>query len=298
LYCELPGKRIDADSLALHKSHDLANFLRDGIHPYARFVAANRYADGSEAVVFEVDPELPQVKKYEIWGTERLATIFWTGDNHMPETLALRDDFPPVEHINPTESEFPRSLCIYEENYAELRLLWTPAKHIERIRLWLRENARGELHKEGQPLEQIFVHPVPPLILPSDVGRGGPDLPLSVAYRFRPNGTSIFVARREQFGNHPPAFPVLLTAPTRTNSRVRTIPSDFLKLHLLAEIYIALLGRLFLFSLIWRRPRLNGSRAHAFDRVNKRWDFSADCRSVGRVKDTRIVKADSVLRVC
>jgi hypothetical protein len=100
-YCELPGTHVDGNSLTIEKAIDLWNFLSSGLHSYARLVSARRHPDGSEAIVFDVDPELPQVRRYPINPTERLATFFAAKDDHTPETLAIRDDFPLVPHINP-----------------------------------------------------------------------------------------------------------------------------------------------------------------------------------------------------
>lgn len=71
--------------------------------------------------------------------------------------MSLRANFPRVPHLNATEHEFPRGLCLYEERYDDLKLRWTAPNFIERIRAWLRETAKGTLHQEDQPLEPILI---------------------------------------------------------------------------------------------------------------------------------------------
>ena len=230
-YCKLPGTEINGDSLVIEKALDLWNFLSRGLHTYARPVSARRFPNGSEGVVFEVDPELPQVRRFPINSTERLATLFSAMDDHTPETLALRDDFPLVPHINPRETEFPRSLCIYEESYDELRLHWTSARHVERVRAWLADNAEGKLHRADQPLEQIFIDALVPLIVPSDFPRGVSDGPLYISICDRENNQPIVFARRVPTSDLRPAVPVIISAPPQESKYVRTLPKNLQALH-------------------------------------------------------------------
>lgn len=109
-----------------------------------------------ETVVIEVDVERPQRPIHDIRYKETIAVEFATEDTWYPEVLALRSDFPQAPHENLRKTEIPRSLCLYEQPWAEVALRWTPASFVERIRYWLRETARGALHGTDQPLEPLL----------------------------------------------------------------------------------------------------------------------------------------------
>jgi integrative and conjugative element protein (TIGR02256 family) len=125
----------------------------------------------AESVVFDVEVELPQprFRAHDIHRQERIAVSFWAEDTSYPEVLALREDFPAVPHINIRPFEVPRSLCLFDEPYSELKLHWTAPGFIERIRRWLAETANGTLHKPDQPLEQFFIGAHSHIIIPSDL---------------------------------------------------------------------------------------------------------------------------------
>jgi hypothetical protein len=82
--------------------------------------------------------------------------VFGAGDERSPELFSLRADFPSVPHINLTDQEFPRSICLYELPYEQTRLTWTPADFLQRIHHWFAGTAKGTLHAEDQPLEPLL----------------------------------------------------------------------------------------------------------------------------------------------
>jgi len=127
-------------------------------HPYARFLECRRGKD-IEAVIFEVDVEVPQRPVFDIRETERFAVIFTAEDNTFPDVVSLRTDFPSIPHLNQRPVGAPRSLCLYEQPYPEIKLKWTGFRFLERIRESLAGSAKGELHAPDQPLE--------PLVAPS-----------------------------------------------------------------------------------------------------------------------------------
>src|SRR5205085_2390960 len=93
----------------------------------------------------------------------------------------------------------PRSLCIYEEPWPVVKLTWTPAQFLERARIWLRDTARGVLHREDQPLEPILAAEPRRLIIPSDLfSRGINDAPekLLVTVRYSSSVSELVVAKR------------------------------------------------------------------------------------------------------
>ena len=72
--------------------------------------------------MLEVDVEVPQYPAYDIRHRERIAVAFSVNDQTQPEVLALRRDFPLVPHINLGVTELPRSLCLYDRPYHEIKI--------------------------------------------------------------------------------------------------------------------------------------------------------------------------------
>ncbi len=118
--------------------------------------------------MFEVDVELGQIHTHPIQHRERLVAIFPRDDATIPEVLSLRADFPSVPHLNLRHQELPRSLCLYDERFRDLKKTWTAARFIERIREWLSLTAKGRLHQDDQPLEPLFFA-ADHIILPDDL---------------------------------------------------------------------------------------------------------------------------------
>ncbi|MHB8843314.1 MAG: Mov34/MPN/PAD-1 family protein [Nitrospirota bacterium] len=162
------GTRISIESLRASKAKALADILSREALDFATLVEC--YADdSSDIVVFDVAVEVPQLRKNPINSRERLAAVFALQDDKAPEVLALRPDFPRVPHLNLVESEFPRSLCLYEELYRDLKSRWTAQRFVERVRQWLALTARGLLHDEDQPLEPLLSGYLGVIILPPEV---------------------------------------------------------------------------------------------------------------------------------
>lgn len=166
-YLDPAGDVSDASGLKGRLSTQLWDFLSRGLNSYARAVEVRTTSVGLETVVFDVDVEVSQIRVHDIRPIERLSVTFW-GET-LPEILALRADFPFVPHVNPRPSEFPRSLCIYEESFEEIVLRWTPAAFIERLRWWLSETSKGTLHGADQPLEPLLIDHFATIVLPADL---------------------------------------------------------------------------------------------------------------------------------
>jgi len=171
-YHTAPGEVTTVSSLRVSKARELAGFLSEGLHQYATLVECRVLPD-AEVVVFEVEVELPQIRIHPIERFERIAVIFSERDIQVPETLALREDFPLVPHLNLHAQEFPRSLCLYEERYREIKREWTAARYVERVRTWLGLTAKGNLHGDDQPLEPLLLGQDGHIVLPSDLFGSG-----------------------------------------------------------------------------------------------------------------------------
>lgn len=167
-----PGEICSPDEIQIPKLRDLVLLLLSGHIPFVEFCECRRMENGVEAIVFKVEVELAQESINDIHKFEKIAVVFEPSDLTPPEVLALRKDFPKVSHLNVRQNEFPRSLCLYEENYNNLKLSWTAVKFVERIRNWLSLTSKGMLHQEDQPLEPLLLNSIGRIIVPFDLFRG------------------------------------------------------------------------------------------------------------------------------
>ncbi len=160
------GEIVRLGQLEIEKVRDLVLMLDAGKIPFASLVECRKIGL-VETVVFEVEVEVPQLCRYQVRPSEPIAATFHKDDSTFPIVHALRKDFPQVPHLNLHIQEFPRNLCIYAERYEEIKRRWTSPRFVHRIRDWLALTARGELHQEDQPLEQILIDYVGHLVLPA-----------------------------------------------------------------------------------------------------------------------------------
>ena len=161
------GDVVEAGALMLPRARAVAETLISGANDFARLIECRKHKN-AELVVFEVDVEIGQIRRHEIQHRERLAAVFFARDEEPPDVLSLRKDFPSAPHLNLRLTEIPRSLCLYDERFRDIKRRWTAPRFIERIREWLALTAKGTLHQEDQPLEPLFfaIHHV---ILPDDL---------------------------------------------------------------------------------------------------------------------------------
>jgi len=192
------GDLIHADKLRIAKARDLALNIEAEKIVFAKLVECRKKGQ-AETVVFDVDVEVPQVRRHPIRSSERIAATFFDTDNVIPQVYALRKDFPLVPHLNLHIQEFPRNLCLYDERYEEIKHRWTSARFIHRIREWLALTARGELHQEDQPLEQILIDYGGRLVLPHSLLDGGSEAqPLFVANIRSVDNEKLFLIAQSQ----------------------------------------------------------------------------------------------------
>lgn len=166
----LPLDPVDLAALRSTKARAFADYLSlAGRDVFAQLVRLGRVShNGDEVVVLNVSAERPQKPAHDIRKVEPLAVTFAVEDSRFPEVLSLRTDFPKVPHLLLRDAELPRSLCLYDQPYETVRLQWTPANFLSRIRYWLAMTAKGRLHAEDQPLEPLVVGCGIHLVLPSD----------------------------------------------------------------------------------------------------------------------------------
>ena len=126
-----------------------------------------------EVLVIDIEPELPQDLAYDIGAVERLSLSFLEGERDAPVVVALREDFPHVPHLNSTAASEPKSLCVYDDPWSEVRLRWTGVAFLRHLVQWLSRTAVGELHGADQPLEPFLFESVNAVVFPEQVFEDG-----------------------------------------------------------------------------------------------------------------------------
>lgn len=131
-----------------------------------RSLAGNDSSESADLIIVDCsDGTVPSRSLSGIKNRERLALLYHPGATPH-EVRALREGFPPTLHQNHVPLGEPPSLCLYFEPWSAVERDWTPQRHLERILWWLRETARGTLHRSDQPLEQLYFTPPYELVLP------------------------------------------------------------------------------------------------------------------------------------
>ena len=129
-YLPVRGDLVESAELHIPKASDLVQTLLSSRLAFVSLVECRREDSPSstEVVVLDVVVERGQRTVYDIHHIERVAVRFFAHDRWAPEVLALREDFPFVPHLNlrPQGQELPRSLCLYDEPYEDIKLRWMP----------------------------------------------------------------------------------------------------------------------------------------------------------------------------
>jgi len=184
-----------------------------------------------------VEVELGQRNVHDIRREESIGVVFDPTDRLAPEVLALRADFPVTPHQNLRSFERPRSLCLYEEPYSEIKLAWTALAFIERIRDWLRLTARGELHQDDQPLEPLLGATDGTIILPHDfVEQADAKKPSVILIQQRNDSKDkpvyqVHLNRTVEVGKKPRVIATVITTPSIEHGIIHTQPANLYELH-------------------------------------------------------------------
>ena len=178
-FVPINGRVVDRDALTLPRA--IATALAISAKGAFATLIECRVTEDAEVVVFDADIERPQVPINDIKRIERIAAVFPMSADSLPEALALREDFPMVPHLNLQDVAKPRSLCLYDRPWTELRHSWTGTAFVERVRLWLARTARGDLHEADQPLEPLMFSHGWDLVVPAKFGL--PDGPSTLTAR-------------------------------------------------------------------------------------------------------------------
>ena len=133
----------------------LVSFVDRHTGAVATLVDARRRGE-QELVVLDVRTGAPQAPVHPIRRIERVGILF-EREGAMPLVAMLRDDFPDTEKQLLVPAAWPACICIDDRPWLEALLTWTPAELIDRILMWFRRAAHGELHDARQPLEPILL---------------------------------------------------------------------------------------------------------------------------------------------
>ena len=168
-----PGDPLEPEALTLDRARQVRDAL--ALYPFASLIEARRRVTVNrheELLVVEIEADLPQDTVYDIRTPERLVLGFERDDRDYPTVDALRTDFPAVSHLFWTPAGEPRSLCLYEAPWAEVRLRWTGAGFLGDIARWLARTAVGELHDADQLLEPFLFGPRYIVVIPDGLFDG------------------------------------------------------------------------------------------------------------------------------
>lgn len=232
---DMGGLSVGPEVLTIPRARETAAVLGRGILDYARLVGCRRREEGREEILLlELEIERPQVRVHNVWATEPVAVVFHS-DDRRPDVVSLRPDFPHVPHLNLSRTEHPKNLCLYEKDWLEVRVRWTAARFLERIRFWFAKTARGALHQDDQPLEPLITSTGYQIIVPHDLDErveAGGIVALSVT--LAESKTSKVLIARLRTGEEARGVPFLaaaVSAQPQPHGVIRRSPTNLFELH-------------------------------------------------------------------
>lgn len=155
MFLDAPGRPTSEAQLRSRLALQSIKHLKAGGNPGITCLEVRR-ASGQDILVLDVMAEVPSCPVHPILPVERIALCFDRADERMPRALALRQDFPEVPHLNLEDTDLPRSLCLYEMPFDDLRHHLTGAQVLHRLQQWLALSSMGKLHQQDQPLEPLL----------------------------------------------------------------------------------------------------------------------------------------------
>lgn len=151
---EVAGGKIQPEDISIPKASEFLQAILQS--PFAKLIDILKDENSNEIIVAEVENQVPQFPIHDIRPKEVVAVSFFKDDKNIPKVNTLRNAFPSLPHQNLEEKEKPRSLCLYNLPYGEIKLFWTGIIFLERIREWFKLSALGILHQDDQPLEPLL----------------------------------------------------------------------------------------------------------------------------------------------
>lgn len=244
-YVDINGEEVSISELKSTKAIQLAETIKSEFSPFIEFIECKKYEE-KEYIVFDIEPEVGQYIKNDIRRIERIAVEFEPTDMYTPKVFALRKDFPFVPHLNLELKDVPRSLCLFDQPYSELKRNWTSQWILKQIYIWLSLTAKGELHEKDQPLEPLIWQTKTKVILPCDFLEN--NKPLN--FRYIKNSTGeILIANNEknleQIQPKNTFISVTIKSKPHCHGVIDRIPNNLYELHeFMKKVEVDFLGEL------------------------------------------------------
>lgn len=221
------GETISFGDMVILKAKKFVELIKYEIIPFTKLIEIKRNEE-TEIIIFDIEIEVSQVRKNDIKNKERIAITFDKSDSDLPIVEALRMDFPEVPHLNPTLDEEPKSICLFQKTYDEIKNILNPAKILNQIRYWLEATARGDLHGFDQPLEAIMLYSKYNLYLPNNFFTGR-ELPVFKVKQFKEQLLLLPLKKKEYQSCKSSKFfyyPLVLSAQPQEHGKILKIPHD------------------------------------------------------------------------
>tara|TARA_R110000868_G_scaffold220270_3_gene471475 strand:+ start:6192 stop:8372 length:2181 start_codon:yes stop_codon:yes gene_type:complete len=114
--------------------------------------------DGNEYLYLRILPDIPNNPINDIREEETIMIVSSPNNELLPKVFATREDFPlGLPHTNFSKDKRPVSLCVFEDDFHELKLSWSGTYFLRAIKQWLELTARNELHQKDQLLEPFMI---------------------------------------------------------------------------------------------------------------------------------------------
>lgn len=221
------GETIKFDDIMISKAKKIVELIKNEIVPFTKLIEIKRDNE-TEIIIFDIEVEVSQVRKNNIKNKERIAITFDKKDNCLPLVEALRIDFPEVPHLNPSRGGEPRSICLFQKTYDEIKHILNPTKILNQIRYWLEATARGDLHGFDQPLEAVMLYSKYNLYLPNNFFYGV-ELPIFKIKEFKEQILLLPLKKKEYQSSTTSKlfyYPIVLKAQTQEHGKILKIPDN------------------------------------------------------------------------
>ena len=137
---------------------------------------------------------------------ERLALVVFNDVSKLPDTWAMRKNFPVTGHQNHVASGMPASLCLYAQSSVAVNRTWTAQGYLRRVQWWLENASEGSLYANDPTPEQFFFSSNCELVLPADfydrAGKPGYGLIFSKFVERKSSRNTLIGEMRELGENH------------------------------------------------------------------------------------------------